>query len=238
MKASLAVGISLLTVASSPAGAEEEPPRGDAEITLLAFEVAPEALLAASEGRDEGEVLVSLRELVAKREAAIFDALMLRTRIGDRSSNESVVEKHTRADAATGLWEMPRSVAESRAASAPAWVPGRIPPVPTSFGVRNTGTTLEALVSRGGALPTVVLAVEWVSHAGDNVFADHRDARGDRHQLRRARFQSLQLNQQVVCREGEWKRCGVLSRRQADGTRRDGKVIVVIMRCVIHERGE
>jgi len=183
-------------------------------------------------------------DLVRNDEAVVVETMMVVARSGERATVGSMSERIYPAE-----YEPPDGLPGSFLKGSPDAISGAydfrplasLVTAPTSFETRNVGSSFEIspVIGFSNELIDVQVSPEMVRFAGYKVHQERVDHQGDLHQDKHPIFESRQLKNSVVCRDGEYVLLSTLpSFSEGDGEERK---LMVFLKCdvlVVKESNE
>jgi hypothetical protein len=175
-----------------------------------------------------------LQEMVEKKEASVFETMIMIAKSGQKATTESIHEfiYPTEYEPSDGL---PVPTAQAQGPSNPP-VPKHVyPAVPVAFEPRNLGSTLdiEPTIDFSEQNIDLRLAPEIIWHTGNNSWFKGKDSLGNDFDVLMPDMYVVRLSTSLTCFNGKYHVAGVVSPKDEKGNTDHKRKMMVFVKCDI-----
>jgi hypothetical protein len=205
------------------------------EFIELPHKALTKLLFLADPKTSDGTALrKKLQEMVEKDEAEVLETQVVVGKNGQKATNESIHEFIYPTE------YQPPGLPENNSGSAPdaspktSIAPGEVA-LPTAFGTRNLGSTLEVegKLSHDNKFVELRFVPELVWHTGNTEWLESKDALGNVSKVQMPDFYTIRTNTSVTCVPGQYQMVSVLSPKDSKGELDQTRKVMVFVKCDI-----
>lgn len=210
-----------------------------AQVQVEYVEMSHEALtkllfLAKPTSPDATKLREQVQEMVTKNEAKVLETQVVVTKSGQKATTESIHEFTYPTE--YELPSQPGSKVEEKHVDPPEYLksmPHYGTATPTAFDTRNVGSTLEVepTLSENNRTIDVRLVPELIWHTGNTTWHEGKDHEGNPFKVQMPNFNTLRLNTQVTCINGQYSLAAVLSPKDDKGEVDMTRKLMVFVKC-------
>ncbi|WP_193210622.1 hypothetical protein [Luteolibacter marinus] len=209
------------------------------EYIEVPHETLTRLLLEPRKGSHDKELRATVGKLVGEGKATVVETMLCTGRSGEKTTAESIEEFIYPTEYEPG--EIPNEIHTTESGDK-VKSDGRdhaIGPTPTSFEVRNLGSTLEIepTIGAGNQLIDLRMAPDIVYHVGNETWTEWKDAHGDA-SIRMPTMYRLGLTTAVTVVDGQVLLAAALSPKGENGFPDFKRKLMVFVRCDILTVGQ
>lgn len=174
----------------------------------------------------------TLQEMVEKKEASVFETMMLIARSSQKATTESIHEflYPTEYEPASGA---PDAGGKTTSPTTPSIPQNIFPAVPTAFEPRNLGSTLEIepTLDASGQLIDLRFVPEIVWHTGNTSWLKGKDSLGNDFDMWMPDMYVVRLSTSLCCSNGKYHLAGIVSPKDEKGNTDLKRKMMVFVKC-------